>query len=124
MSGNHAAYGGGITSYGTVTLNDSARVIGNTATLDGGGIYWAGAILTLNDSAQVAGNVAAGSGAGIYQFGGTLSMGGTSQVTGNTAGVTGGGIYEFGTFYRCTTWTGAISPNTPDDPPTPTPITC
>lgn len=124
VSGNHAAYGGGIASYGTVTMLDSARVVGNTATLDGGGVYDVGGLLTLNDAAQVTGNVAVGSGGGIYQFGGTLTLDGTSEVTGNTAGATGGGIYNFGTFHACATWTGAISPNTPDDPPTPTQVSC
>src|SRR5260221_10183835 len=71
VSGNHAAYGGGIASYGTVTLKDSARVVGNTATVAGGGIYILGAPLN-----------------------------------------------------ACATWTGAISPNTPDDPPALTPIIC
>ncbi len=62
-----------------------ARVIGNTAALDGGGIYNDGGILTLNGSAQVSGNV---------------------------AGASGGGIFNSGPFNVCDTWTGATSPNT------------
>jgi hypothetical protein len=50
-----------------------------------------------------------------------------SSVTGNTA-TTGGGI-RFGGVRACDgssadEWTGAISPNDPDDPPTVSPIAC
>lgn len=89
---------------------------------DGGVVYDLGGILAVNDAAQVTGNVAGASGGGIYQFGGTLTLDGTSEVTGNTAGASGGGVYNFGILYACDTWTGAISPNTPDDPPSPTQV--
>ena len=45
VSGNQAAHGGGIASFGTVTLKDAASVTGNTATVTGGGIYIVGAPL-------------------------------------------------------------------------------
>ena len=53
-----------------------------------------------------------------------------ATVTGNTAtGGSGGGISLFsGTLNACDStldeWVGAISPNTPDDPPAPTVVTC
>ena len=46
---------------------------------------------------------------------------GEAQVTGNIAGVVGGGILpdnaSVNKVFACSSWTGAISPNTPDDPP-------
>ena len=66
-------------------------------------------------------------GGGIYSDWGLLTLNGSSSVTGNsTEGGFGGGIYTegaMGTFSACTTWTGALSPNSPDDPPTPTIVT-
>jgi len=53
-----------------------------------------------------------------------------SSVTVNTATTAGRGIYNYAAILNACDgtgvdeWTGAISPNTPDDPPTPTLITC
>lgn len=133
VTGNTASFGGGIDSWGTVILNDSSSVSGNTARTpseDGafaGGI-WNGGSLTMNDSSSVSGNIVTnpyrGLGGGIY--GGTVTLSGSASVTGNTASSRGGGI--LGSVNACSGpavfWTGAISPNTPDDPPTPTLIAC
>ena len=54
VSGNTAVYGGGIWNNGLLTLTDSA-VTGNTATMAGGGIYGTGTVV-LNGSATVCGN--------------------------------------------------------------------
>ncbi len=111
-----------------VTLNDSSSVTGNSAT-DGGGIYNFGAAVYLTGSSSVSGNSAAAKGGGIYN-GGTAILKGSSSVTGNTAGLTGGGIFNDSALNlkACRnapyTWTGVISPNTPDDPPTPSLIMC
>ena len=123
VNGNTAGSGGGIyNGHGGVTLNDSTQVDGNTAG-SGGGIYNGGdGDIALNGSAQVDGNTSNTGGGGIYNAS-TVTLHDTSEVTHNTAG-SGGGIYNAGTLDGCTTWTGAISPNTPDDPPTVTTITC
>jgi hypothetical protein len=65
--------------------------------------------------------------------GGTLSLRGSSSVSGNMAGTSGGGILNRrgrGAILNACDgtgvdqWVGAISPNTPDDPPKVTLITC
>ena len=117
----------------TLTMNDSAQVNDNTAssyggtrvggTAEGGGILVAGdAGVSMNDAAEVQGNSATRSGGGVFN-GGTLTLSGSARISGNTA-LTGGGIDNLGTFNACDTWTGAISPNNPDDPPTPNTIAC
>jgi len=81
-----------------VILNDHARVSGNTAEWQAGGISTADGSLILNDFAQVNDN-ASGLGGGIIaggMIGGTVTLNDFAQVNGNTA-VTGdglgGGIY-------------------------------
>lgn len=109
VTANASHRGGGIyTSYGTIALNGSAAVSGNTATLVTGGIYYQ-----------------TGAGGGIASDGGHTTLAGSSSVTGNTA-VLGGGIYEatFSTLDACSSWTGAISPNSPNDPPAPATGSC
>ena len=141
--------GGGIDIEGALTLTDSSSVTGNGATVSGGGIYNVGS-LVLTGSASVSDNKAdlgggiynaggtvtlrsssvtlnrANHGGGIYDTaGGTLTLMGPSSVTGNTAGSAGGGILNNGgAVDACTTWTGAIAPNAPNDPPTVNPIVC
>jgi hypothetical protein len=133
ITGNRASHGGGVYSYqDTFTMNDASRVSGNTSTGDGGGIAHYDAPLTLNDSAKVSGNTAGGDGGGIWSIGGpgVPTLGGSASVVGNTAAGVGGGIDNFGNakVYVCDGpndfWTGAISPNTPDDPPTEVQTTC
>ena len=131
---NATGPGGGLSSYhGMVTMNGSSSVRENR-TLEGGGAGIFNAqhsVLTLNDSSSVSSNVVAKSGytgGGILNYWGLITLGGSSSVTGNaTAGGFGGGINTVGAagnVSACTTWTGAISPNSPDDPPPVTPISC
>lgn len=111
--------GGGISSEGTLTLNNST-ISGNTAASRGGGIYnYFRGILTLNNS-TVSGNHAnngggidstgtlslnnstvsgnhANSGGGIDNGGGGLLTLNNSTVSGNTANFRGGGIDSTGT---------------------------
>lgn len=152
VTDNEASWGGGISSWGTTTLNDSSSVRRNRASENGGGIESNWDVL-LNDSSAVRGNTAASSGGGIRHETGSLTMTGSSSVAGNTAkwaggldakspltlrdssSITGNTASEKrgglrGQFvYACdgtggSEWTGAISPNNPDDPPTVTWITC
>ncbi|HSH32694.1 MAG TPA: hypothetical protein VLB31_03650 [Actinomycetota bacterium] len=120
-------YGGGIFNFGgTVVLNGSSSVGQNASDL-GGGIYNDdGGAITMNGSAAISGNTA-GEGGGIYNDDAIVRLKNGSSVTGNTA-TTGGGI-RFGGVRACDgssadEWTGAISPNDPDDPPTVSPIAC
>ncbi len=128
--------GGGVFSqgWGSMTLNGSSSVRSNTAH-SGGGIANSSSIVTMNDSSSVSDNTADGVGGGIRSdprpddplSGGIVWMKDSALVTGNTATI-GGGIY-LGTVNACDAkgadeWTGAISPNFPDDPPTATWITC
>jgi len=113
--------GGGIDDEGAVTLNGRSSVSRNTAQ-DGGGIFDDDTFLALNDRSSVTGNTAT-LGGGIYEIG-HLTLSGRASVTHNTATVAGGGILAFGGVDVCPSWTGVISPNTPDDPPTVTPVTC
>ncbi len=111
----------GIDDEGAVTLNDHSSVRGNTGT-DGGGIFDDDTFLALNDSSSVTGNTAA-FGGGIYEIG-HVTLSGHASVTGNTATIAGGGIIAMVGVDVCPSWTGAISPNTPDDPPPVTPVPC
>ena len=133
VRGNRAAFAGGIDNRGTLILNDSSSVSGNRA-WDSGGIYnGTGATVTLSDASSVSGNRASdgsggGSGGGISNYG-TVTLRDSSSVSGNTADSGGGILNDGGTVNVCDEtslhqWVGAISPNTPDDPPAVTPIPC
>ena len=115
---------GGIdNSHGTLTMNDRASVRGNTSSHLGGGIFNRRGTVALNGSSSVTHNTTSENGGGIYNFSGAITLDRRSSVTRNRGG-SGGGIYNLDLLYVCTTWTGAISPNKPNDPPTPTVISC
>ncbi len=120
-------YGGGIFNFGgTVVLNGSSSVGQNASDLGGGIFNDDRGAITMNGSAAISGNTA-GEGGGIYNDDAIVRLKNGSSVTGNTA-TTGGGI-RFGGVRACDgssadEWTGAISPNDPDDPPTVSPIAC
>ncbi len=120
-------YGGGIFNFGgTVVMNGSSTVGQNASDLGGGIFNDDGSAITMNGSAAIRGN-SAGEGGGVYNDDAIVRLKNGSSVTGNTA-TTGGGI-RFGGVRACDgssadEWTGAISPNVPDDPPTVSPITC
>ena len=127
MSGNASILheGGGIAKWlGTLTMMDSSSVTGNTAP-GGGGICSNSTDLLLGGSSSVRGSAAtAEPGGGIRILYGVLIMRGSSSVAGNTSSSSGGGISKRGRVKACVTWNGAISPNTPDDPPRLTWINC
>jgi predicted outer membrane repeat protein len=84
------AGGGGILNDGTLFLDGSSSVSGNTAENNGGGIYNNGT-LTLNGSSSVSGNTNGGTGGGILSFG-TVTLNGTTRVSGNSS-ENGGGVF-------------------------------
>jgi hypothetical protein len=100
-----ADFGGGILNLGgSVTLNGSSSVTGNTAGFGGGILNRLGGTVTLNDSSSVAGNAATiingtgGDGGGINNYGfnegSAVILNDSSSVAGNTAASTGGGIFN------------------------------
>ena len=128
VRGNRGSWGGSFAAgidnaRGTITLNDKSSVRGNTSIGHGGGILNRRGTVTLNGSSSVTHNTTDGEGGGIENISGTVTLDGRSSVTRNTA-QSGGGIYNSDLLYACTTWTGAISPNKPNDAPTPTVISC
>jgi predicted outer membrane repeat protein len=122
--------GGGIyiVRHTGVTMTDSAQVNGNTGT----GISSRGPV-TLGGFAQVDNNTTSGNVGGIFVFQKydpwTITLEDSAEVIGNTAHANGGIDSKPGLLLACDAsgaheWTGAISPNTPDDPPPVTPTTC
>jgi len=93
VSGNTAAYGGGIYNVGggTMTIANST-ISGNTATDHGGGIRNNGGTVTITNS-TVAGNAAGGFAGAIRNYNGGSVTVTDSTIFGNTA-PTGGGIYN------------------------------
>jgi hypothetical protein len=99
-----ADFGGGILNLGgSVTLNGSSSVTGNTAGFGGGILNRLGGTVTLNDSSSVAGNVAVingtgGDGGGINNYGfnegSAVILNDSSSVAGNAAASNGGGFYN------------------------------
>ncbi len=97
ISGNGAAFGGGIWNYpsGTLTVTDST-ISDNTVGNDGGGIYnTATATLTVTNS-TISGNTAGSGPGGGIENAGTLTVT-NSTISGNTTTNNGGGISNTGT---------------------------
>ena len=87
ISHNSGSDGGGIGNFGSAILTDS-WVSDNT----GGGIYVFRGSVTLNGSSSVSGNTAL-VGGGIYNISGSVTLNDSSSVSGNTA-LVGGGIFN------------------------------
>jgi hypothetical protein len=80
---NQGDHGGGIHNSGTAHLIDS-EVTGNNAAFGGGIRNWLGT-LTLDAASRVTGNTASSSAAGgIYNDGGTVTLSSAANVAGNT----------------------------------------
>ena len=76
--------GGGIWTAGDTTIGGNAKVTGNYARLEGGGVYVDNGTLTLADNAKVTGNTSNNYRNGIFVgAGGRLCVSGSVQVTGN-----------------------------------------
>ncbi len=92
ISGGSAAIGGGILSFGTVTLSGSI-ISGNQATGHGAGIANDGTLTII--SSTIRGNTAGNYGGGLWN-GGALTIS-NSTISGNqSTGSGGGGIYSAG----------------------------
>jgi hypothetical protein len=98
-----ADFGGGILNLGgSVTLNGSSSVTGNTARFGGGILNRLGGRVTLNDGSSVAGNAATlidgsgGDGGGINNYGfnegSAVILNDSSSVAGNAAASNGSGF--------------------------------
>ena len=95
VSGNSAVGAGGIENFGAITMNDSSSVSDNTTAGAAGGIYNEGTV-SLNGSSSVSGN-ASGWGGGILNHVGSVTLNGSSSVSGNTTFYEAGGIENLGT---------------------------
>ena len=66
-----------------MTISESARISGNTATGNGGGIYFKNeGTLTMNGG-SISGNTTTGDGGGVYFGGDTFSISGNLDISGN-----------------------------------------
>lgn len=101
ISGGYNTNGGGIyvsVAGASLTLTNSVTVTGNTATSNGGGIYFAGtstsvANLIMKGSAKtkVDANIASSNGGGVYLKYANLCMSGYTMIGGDTNGTAGSG---------------------------------
>lgn len=108
-------YGGGIVNDGgTVVLNGSSTVTGNTTGGFGGGIVNDGGAVVLNDSSAVRLNSAADLGGGIINLSGTVVMHGASSV-GRNAAALGGGFYIDDGSWVTMTDSASVRGNTADE---------
>lgn len=87
IENNTAVNGGGVFYQGdsssNMTISESARISGNTATRYGGGIYFdKEGSLTMNGG-SITGNTATGDGGGVYFGGDTFSISGNLDISGN-----------------------------------------
>ena len=86
MAGNSASFGGGIfNNVGTLTLQATSSVSGNTTTGDGGGIHNNFGSMTMDPDSGVTNNEAANSGGGIYNNVGNVTLRARSRVRDNKA---------------------------------------
>lgn len=87
IENNTAVMGGGVFYHGysssNMTISESARISGNTATGNGGGIYFKNeGTLTINGG-SISGNTTTGDGGGVYFGGDTFSISGNLDISGN-----------------------------------------
>ncbi len=84
---------------GTLNINENSQIVGNSASLDGGGVYNSGSNTSLRDGSDILSNQATQDGGGIYNadFGASTSVVTVvdvgSEVRSNSA-ANGGGFYN------------------------------
>ena len=101
IENNRAENGGGVYFYGyysdeVLTISDSVKIAGNTATGDGGGIAVKnGGALTINGG-SITGNNAAGNGGGVYfnsKNSNAIKISGGIDISGNTKNSVNNNVY-------------------------------
>ncbi len=87
IENNTAVMGGGVFYHGysssNMTISESARISGNTATDNGGGIYFKSEGTLTMKGGSITGNTATGDGGGVYFGGDTFSISGNLDISGN-----------------------------------------
>ena len=97
IENNTAVNGGGVFYQGdsssNMTISESARISGNTATGNGGGIYFKNkGTLTMNGG-SITGNTATGDGGGVYFGGDIFSISGGVEINSNTKNSANNNVY-------------------------------
>ena len=87
IENNTAVKGGGVFYQGdsssNMTISESARISGNTATGNGGGIYFKNEGTLVMNGGSITGNTATGDGGGVYFGGDTFIISGNIDISGN-----------------------------------------
>lgn len=115
IENNTAVKGGGVFYQGdsssNMTISESARISGNTATGNGGGIYFKDkGTLTMNGG-SITGNTATGDGGGVYFGGDTFSISGNLDISGNKKAGADNNVYL--PTYKSITIAGALTGSNP-----------
>lgn len=95
ITGGNATSGGGIYNFNSSPTISNTIITGNSAALDGGGIYNLYNSSPTIINSILTGNNAGRDGGGIYYSIGGLTTIANTTVTGNNAGHNGGGIYLY-----------------------------
>jgi len=95
ISGNTALNGGGVHwGQGTWNVSSGVAISGNTATVNGGGIWITSPTpVTLGNSIEIHGNTAVNGGGIMIDGNTTLTLTGIFHIFNNTATQSGGGVY-------------------------------
>ncbi len=93
ITGGSDINGGGLANYGGTATLTNCTVSGNTAAINGGGLYITSSGTTTLTDCTVSGNIAGQNGGGLYvnNYGAATLT--NCTVSGNTAGNNGGGLY-------------------------------
>lgn len=87
IENNTAVKGGGVFYQGdsssNMTISESARISGNTATGNGGGIYFKNEGTLVMNGGSITGNTTTGDGGGVYFGGDTFRISGNLDISGN-----------------------------------------
>lgn len=115
IENNTAVNGGGVFYQGdsssNMTISESARISGNTATGNGGGIYFKNkGTLTMNGG-SITGNTATGDGGGVYFGGDIFSISGGVEINSNTKNSANNNVYL--PTNKSITIAGALTGNNP-----------
>ena len=98
IENNRAENGGGVYFYGyysdeVLTISDSVKIAGNTATGDGGGIAVKNGGALMINGGSITGNNAAGNGGGVYFNSNAIKISGGIDISGNTKNSVNNNVY-------------------------------